>query len=296
MSTPAHRVIDLRPHALARRASVQRELLVARRRRVAPGHQRPLTILTEVLDRAAGVRPRDLDAWERLLDLVADGDGSDASNALAATAAAANLFALAAFDDVLDHEALADLADLLGHDHLARLQHGHSAVLENHLALPLTTRAIRRMLAPQLRARLIADGCSLTIASGVAATSLRGGHALLTQGLDPRWSVPLIDAPEEVVDIIRHGTVAEWRHHMALLVADPWSAYSTRLVELAAHTGDDHTAALVVALIDLCREQDPRNGVGAPFRAFNGREAAEGSTGAPAGVPARHLGGATQHG
>lgn len=290
MSTPAHRVIDLRPHALARRASIQRELLVTRRRRVAPGHQRPLTIVGEVLDRAAGVRPRDLDAWERLLDLVADGDGGPA-----ATAAAANLFALAAFDDVVDHEALADLADLLGHDHLASLQHGHSAVLETHRALPLTTRAIRRMLAPQVRARLVADGCSLTIASGVAATSLRGGHALLTQGLDPRWSVPFIDAPEEVVDIVRHGTVAEWRHHMALLVADPWSAYSTRLVELAVRTGDAH-AAIVVALVDLCREQDPRNGVGAPFRAFGGLEAAEGSTGAPAGVPARHLGGATQHG
>ncbi|HJQ07702.1 MAG TPA: hypothetical protein VJ872_19780 [Nocardioides sp.] len=293
MSTPAHRVIDLRPHALARRASNQRELLVSRRRRVAPGHQRPLTIVTEVLDRADGVRPRDLDAWERLLDLVADRDGT---HAMPATAAAANLFALAAFDDVLDHEALADLADLLGHDHLARIQHGHSALLDTHRALPLTTRAIRRMLAPQLRSRLIADGCSLTTASGVAATSLRGGHALLTQGLDPRWSVPLIDAPEEVVDIVRHGTVAEWRHHMALLVADPWSAYSTRLVHLAARTGDEHTATLVAAIVGLCREQTTRNGVGAPFRVFGDPLVLEGSTGAPAGVPARHLGGVTQHG
>ncbi|GAB4010247.1 hypothetical protein [Nocardioides ultimimeridianus] len=293
MSTPAHRVIDLRPHALARRASAQRELLVARRRRVAPGHQRPLTIVAEVLDRAAVVRPRDLDAWERLLDVVAERDGA---HPIATTAAAANLFALAAFDDVVDHEALADLVGLLGHDRLARLQHVSSTRLDRHLALPLTTRAIRRMMAPRVGARLVADGCPREDATAVAHTALRGGHALLTQGLDPGWSVPLIDAPEEIVDIVRHGTVVEWRHHMALLVADPWSAYAARLTLLAERTGDTHIAGVVATLVELCREQTTRSGRGAPLRVIEGQLVLGGSTGVPADGSARHLGGATQHG
>ncbi|HWU21565.1 MAG TPA: hypothetical protein VN088_08570, partial [Nocardioides sp.] len=235
----------------------------------------------------------DLDAWERLLDVVGERDGE---HPIATTAAAANLFALAAFDDVVDHEALADLAGLLGHDRLARLQHVSSARLDRHLALPLTTRAIRRMMAPRVRARLIADGCSRSDAAAVADTAVRGGHALLTQGLDPRWSVPLLDAPEEIVDIVRHGTVVEWRHHVALLVADPWSAYAARLTRLAEHTGDVHIAGVVATLVELCREQTTRNGHGASLRVIEGQLVLGGSTGAPAGVQARHLGGATQHG
>jgi len=292
MATPALHVIDLRPRALARRAGAQRELLVARRRRVAPGHQRPLSIVAGVLDRASGVTGRDLDAWERLLDLLADHDGTAA---IEGTAAAANLFALAVFDDVTDHEALTDLAGLLGHQRLARLQHRHGSALETHPALPVTTRAIRRLLRPDLRARLLADACPPELVAEVDAASLRGAHALLCQGVDRSWMVPVLDAPEEVLDIVRRGTVTEWRHQMALLMRDPWSAYAVRLTELAEQTGDARIASVVTGLVELSRERATPGTDQVRHGDSGDRPVAALGAGGPADA-ARHLGGATQHG
>lgn len=248
----ALRVVDLRPRAMTRRATGLRDQLVARRRRVAPGHQRPLEIVVEVLDRTAWVPDHDLDAWERLLDMVETQDGL---HAVPACAAAANLFGLAVFGDVLDHDALADLSRHLGHTRLGRLQHRHGAPLEGHPALPLTSRAIRRMFEPDLRARLAEDPITEDRAERIAHASLRAGHALLVQGVDRTWAVPVLDSPEELVDIAAHGTVVEWRHQLALVMTDPWSPYTARIVDFAEQAGRSNAAAVIAALVDLCREQ-----------------------------------------
>ncbi|MCL2543258.1 MAG: hypothetical protein FWE71_12480 [Nocardioidaceae bacterium] len=250
--TAALHVIDLRPRAMARRATVLREQLVARRRRVAPGHQRPLEIVLDVLDRTAWVPAPDLDAWERLLDLVETHDGA---HSIPAVSAASNLFGLAVFGDVLDHAALADLAEHLGGTRLARLQHRHGAPLEGHAALPLTSRAIRRMVSASLGARLAADPLTEHRADQIDHASLRAAQALLVQGTDRTWTVPVLDSPEELVDIASHGTVVEWRHHIAMVMADPWSPYTARVVDLAEQAGDSHAAAVIAVVVDLCREQ-----------------------------------------
>jgi len=252
-STPlSSHVIEIRPYALARRAVELRDALVARRRRVAPGHQRPLEIVIDVLDRTAWVPAADRDAWERLLDFMGDHDGL---HAIPACAAAANLFGLAVFGDVLDHAALADLADHLGQVRVARLQHRHAAPLESDAGLPLTSRAIRRMVAPDLGARLAEDPLTVHRAGPIDHASLRAAQALLVQGIDRTWTVPVLDSPEELIDIAVRGTVVEWRHHLALVMNDPWSPYTARIVDIAQQSGSPHAASVIAAVIDMCREQ-----------------------------------------
>ncbi|UMG93613.1 helix-turn-helix transcriptional regulator [Nocardioides sp. TF02-7] len=58
---------------------------------------------------------------------------------------------------------------------------------------------------------------------------------------------------EEFVDIAERGTVVEWRHHLSMVVAGPWSPYSYRLVELARELGP-HLERVVADVIELCRE------------------------------------------
>ncbi|GAB2969763.1 hypothetical protein [Nocardioides montaniterrae] len=246
------RVIDLRPRAMARRATALREQVVTRRRRVAPGHQRSLEVILEALDRTVIVPSEDLDAWERLLDFIEANDGMHSVPACAATA---NLFGLAIFDDVLDHAALADLSDLLGGKRLAKLQHRHGAPLESHAGLPLATRAIRRMVASDLRDRLAADPMTEQGAERITWASLRAAQALMVQGVDRTWAVPVLDSAEELADVASRGTIVEWRHQLALVMGDPWSPYSTRLVEIAELAGKSYAAAVIAAFVDLCREE-----------------------------------------
>lgn len=287
----AFHVINLRPRVLARRASAQRELLVARRRRVAPGHQRPLEIVAEVLERTPDVPVQDLDAWERLLDLVEQRDGVHAIPSCSATA---NLFGLAVFGDTLDHEALADLAALYGHQRLARLQHRHASPLEHHPALPLTTRAVRRLVAPGLAARLEIDLMTCDRVEEIDDASLRAAHALLVQGVDRSWTVPVLDSVAELRDIATHGTVVEWRHHMAMVLSAPWSAYTDRIAELAQEAGDAHAASVVATFIDLSREHAAGAGLDPLRREIGGLATAGRSLGTPAGVVATYLGGTTR--
>lgn len=252
VATSVPDVIDLRPRAMARRATALREQLIARRRRVAPGHHRLLDIVIEALDRTAGVPDEDLDAWERLLKLVETHDGV---HAVEVCAAAANLFGLAVFDDVTDHVALADLSGILGHARAATLQHRHGTSLEVHAGLPLTTRAIRCMVAPELRGRLAQDPTTEQRVDRIVDASLRAAHALLGQGNDSTWAVPVLDSPHELDDIASHGTVVEWRHHFALVSTNPWSAYTARIVEIAELAGRSDAAVVITAIVDLCRQE-----------------------------------------
>jgi hypothetical protein len=248
-------------------------------------------VIAEVLERSAAVPVRHLDAWERLVDLLEE---RDEAHAVASCAAAANLFGLALFGDPADHEAVADLAALYGHHRLARLQHRHGSPLEQHPALPLTTRAVRRLVAPGLAERLAADPLTCDRVEQIGDASLRAAHALLVQGVDRTWAVPVLDSVAELADISAHGTVVEWRHHMALVLTSPWSPYTTRIAEIAQQAGDPHTAAVVAAFIDLSREQAADAGLGPSRRLTGGRGAAGRSLGAPAGAVATYLGGTTR--
>jgi hypothetical protein len=246
-------VVQLRPRAVARRTAALRNRLLERRRMVGPYRHRLLEITGDVLGRVAQVGADDLDAWERLLLFLEDHE--DNTFASPADASAANLVALALFDEVTDHAALADLAGQLGHERLARLQHRHGSPLESHPGLPLTSEAVRRLVASDLRERLAADPRTATHVEAIADTCLRAAHALLNQGTDKTWTVPTLDTIEELLDIAEQGTIVEWRHHMAMVTAKPWSPYTGRIVDLAQQAGKSHTASVIAAFVDLCREK-----------------------------------------
>ncbi|TNM46141.1 hypothetical protein FHP29_04255 [Nocardioides albidus] len=247
-------VVALRPRSLTRRADALRAHVDVRRAAGLPHEQLFLDVIDETLSRTRGVQAEDLDVWERLLALVEEHE--DISHTLPACAAAANLVGLALFGDVEELAALSGLADELGHDRLARLQHRYGTALETDARLPVTTAAMRRMLVPGLVRRLASHPGTAPRSGTIDDTCLRAAHALLVQGVDRAWTVPLLDSVEELVDIAAHGTVHEWRHHVAMIMADPWSPYASRIVELADQAGPSHAVAVFRSVVDLCRAQD----------------------------------------
>jgi len=248
---PTAPVVPLRPRVVARRVADLRRRLTERGT-AEPHHGRLLTIITEVLDRSDDVPAADLDLWERYLRLLEE--HSRSANATAACAATANLVGLGLFGAPRDYLALVELADVLGHARLARIQHRYGVPLEAHPGLQLTTEALRRMVTAGLGERLARHPLTASRAAEIENACLRAAHALLLQGIDRDWSVPVLDSVEELVDIAVNGTIVEWRHHMALVTASAWTPYTDRLVEIAAETGHPHAVAVIAAIVDLCRE------------------------------------------
>ncbi|GAA1528500.1 hypothetical protein [Nocardioides humi] len=246
-------VVELRPRSLARRTATLRESVHVRRAADVPHEELFLAVVDGALGRTRRVRPEDLGVWARLVALLEE--HADLSHTLPACAASANLLGLALFGDIEDHAALGGLADELGHERLARLQHRYGTALETDSRLPLTTAALRRMLVPGLEVRLAAHPRTARRSEAIDHACLRAAHALLVQGVDRAWTVPTLDSVEELADIAAHGTIAEWRHHVAMVIADPWSPYTTRIVELARLSGKRHVAIVIATIIDLCREQ-----------------------------------------
>ncbi|WP_436698188.1 hypothetical protein [Nocardioides sp. BYT-33-1] len=279
MSTTSPAVTALRPRSLARRSATLREHVRARRAAGVPHEQVFLDVLDGALTRAHRVRPEHLDVWARLVALVEE--HPELSHTLPAYAASANLVGLALFGDVEDHAALSGLVDELGHPRLARLQHRYGTALETDSRLPLTSAAVRRILTPGIGRRLAAHPrTAYRGAAGVDDARLRAAHALLLQGVNRRWTVPRLDSVEELADIAAHGTINEWRHHVAMVIADPWSSYVERIVDLAHQAGRAHVARVITAIVDLCREQELATGrLAVPHRSR------------PATRRSRHLGG-----
>lgn len=244
-------VVELRPRVVARRVAALQQHLVARRG-AEPQHARLLDIIGEVLDRSADVADADLHVWERYLGLLEEHARS--AYATAACAATANLVGLGLFAAPRDYLALADLAETLGHERLARIQHRYGVPLESHPGLQLTTEALRGMLAEGLHERLSRHPLTAARVEAIDNACLRAAHALLLQGIDRDWSVPVLDSIDELVDIAENGTIVEWRHHMAMVTASAWAPYTGRLVEIAAESGHAHSAAVIAAIIDLCRD------------------------------------------
>jgi hypothetical protein len=248
---PLPPVVPLGPRSLARRAAVLQARVRVRRTFGVPHEEVFLDVLDDTLARTHGVPSEDHDVWARLIALVEE--HRDLSHTLPACAATANLVGLALFGGLEDHAALAALADELGHVRLARLQHRYGTALETDSRLPLTTAAMHRMLVPRVGRRL-AHLRTPALDEVFDDTRLRAAHALLVQGIDRSWTVPTLDSVEEFVDIVANGTINEWRHHLAMIIADPWSSYADRIVDLGRQVSPTQ-AAVVAIVVDLCRDQ-----------------------------------------
>ncbi|MDQ6523556.1 hypothetical protein RB608_08105 [Nocardioides sp. LHD-245] len=258
MSTTRPAVTALRPRSLARRSATLREHVRARRVIGLPHEELLLDVLDGALARTHRVRPEDLDVWARLVALVEE--HPELSHTLPACAASANLVGLALLGDVEDHAALSGLVGELGHKRLARLQHRYGTALETDSRLPVTSAALRRILAPGLTRRLAAHPRTAHRSETIDDTCLRAAHALLLQGVNRTWTVPRLDSVEEFADIAAHGTINEWRHHVAMIIADPWSPYVDRIVDLARQVGRSHPSRIITAIVALCREQELATG------------------------------------
>ena len=81
------------------------------------------------------------------------------------------------------------------------------------------------------------DGCHAPDHHGVAASN--GWSDPRLGGSPParrrrRRRVPARHhAPSQLAGVIEGGSVLEWRHHLSMIVASPWSPYSRHLVDLA---------------------------------------------------------------
>lgn len=197
-------------------------------------------MVAAVLDRGDRVAEADLREWNRFLNLLA----RHRRNPKAALncAVLANLVGIAAFGDNADFVTLEELTCLLGAERVAAVQHRSARFVEPDLTYPITTIALRRMVAASPAASVDAS-----IASAVA---------LLLEGLNPDQYLPVIRTQAELLGVVDGGSVLEWRHHLAMIAASPWSPYSRHLVELATEASRPGVATVLEQVTEVCREQN----------------------------------------
>lgn len=193
--------------------------------------------VASVLSRADRVPARQSQEWHRFLGLIARHRHS--RRAALHCGVLANLVGVAVFGDDTDLRSVSELADLLGLDRLAAVQHRAARFVEPDPSFPITTAALRRMV----------ESGSHPDADGV----LESAVALLLQGVDPDDHLPVIRSEAELAGVVDGGSVIEWRHHLALIAGSPWSPYSLHLVELAHRSGRPEVAEFVDRLTATCR-------------------------------------------
>lgn len=197
-------------------------------------------IVAGVLDRADRVPASDAGEWSRFLGLV-ERDRHSASSALSC-GVLANLVGIAVFGDDADFVTLADLTALLGVERVATVQHRSARFVELDPTLPITTAALRRIVAASPHP--------------TAGPILDSAVALLLAGVDADRTLPIVRTTAELVGVVDGGSVLEWRHHLGMIAASPWSPYSQLLVDLATEAGRPLAAAVVARFTEVCRERN----------------------------------------
>lgn len=188
-------------------------------------------VVAAVLARADRVDEQFAHEWNRMLGLL----DRHRTNPKAAVSCGvlANLVGLAAFGDDADIAALDELTDRLGGDRVAAVQHRTARFVESDQTFPLTTAAVRRL---------------------VCADRIDHAVALLHKGIDPDEFLPVITTCAQLLGAIDSGSVREWRHHLSMIVASPWSPYARHLIDLAGSIDRPQVAAVVERFTETCRE------------------------------------------
>ncbi len=197
-------------------------------------------MVAAVLDRADRVAEPDLREWNRFLSLLER--HRDNPRAALNCAVLANLVGIAAFGDPVDFVTLDELTCLIGGERVAAVQHRSARFIEPDPTYPITTVALRRMVA--------------LASQPVAGSVLDSAIALLREGIDLDQHLPVIRSQSELVGVVDGGSVLEWRHHLAMIGASPWSPYSRHIVELAKKADRPEVAALVREFTAVCREHN----------------------------------------
>ena len=195
--------------------------------------------VASVLARAEQVPAGDQVAWEQFLAILARHHVQ--ARAAANCGVLANLVGIATFGDAADFVVLADLSARLGATRLASVQHRTARFVEPHPTFPVTTEAVRRMVAVS--------------AHPIAGNSLDTAVALLAEGVDPDEFLPVVRTAGELRGLVDGGTVLEWRHHLAMIAASPWSPYAQHLVDLAEVIERPLVGDVVNRYTGLCRDR-----------------------------------------
>lgn len=196
-------------------------------------------MVAAVLARADRLPAADGTEWDRFLSLV----GRHRLNPKAALncGVLANLVGIAAFGDDADLVTLSELNHQLGVDRVAAVQHRAARFVEPDPTFPITTAALRRMVASSPHP--------------VVGSILDSAVALLLAGVDPDQALPVIRTGAELVGVVDGGSVLEWRHHLAMIAASPWSPYPPHLVDLARQAGRPRVAEVVDRFTEVCRDR-----------------------------------------
>ena len=197
-------------------------------------------MVAAVLSRADRVPPTDAREWSRFLGLIERHRQNP--NAALNCSVLANLVGIAVFGDEADFDALSELTGLLGVERVAAVQHRAARFIEPDLTFPLTTSALRRMVAaPPHRG---------------SGTIIESTVALLLEGVDLDRVLPVIRTRAELLGVVDGGTVLEWRHHFAVIAVNPWSPYSRHLVDLAQQAARPQVVAVIDRFTEVCREHN----------------------------------------
>lgn len=196
-------------------------------------------IVAAVLARADRVPQTDQREWNRFLGLIERHRSNPPASLNCGILA--NLVGVAAFGDDADFATLTELGCLLGVDRVASVQHRAARFIEPDPTFPITTVALRRMLGASAHAD--------------ADSVLDSAVALLLEGIDLDLFLPAIRTEAELLGVVDHGSVLEWRHHFAMIASSPWSPYSHHLADLAQQAARPEVVGLVDRFTQVCREQ-----------------------------------------
>jgi transcriptional regulator with XRE-family HTH domain len=149
-----------------------------------------------------------------------------------------NLVELVVFADPADYVRLHELIQAHSHEWVADRQGGLEPLLGEDARIRTETGLIWRIGdEAHTRARLAGAGIGENEATDVAASCYGHMFWLLLRDMDQAGPGREPTTPEELLDVVRHGTISEWRASLAPIAANPWAPYGERLAELAEEAG-----------------------------------------------------------
>lgn len=190
-------------------------------------------VVADVLARADRVDEPFLREWSSLLGLLERHRANP--KAVINCGVLANLVGIAAFGDAADFAALDGLTRRLGSERVATVQHRAARFVEPDPTFPLTTIAIRQL---------------------VAASRIDAAVALLHEGIDADEFLPVVTTHAQLLGVIEDGSVLEWRHHLSMIVASPWSPYARHLIDLSEKIDHPLAAVLIEQFTEVCRDRN----------------------------------------
>lgn len=211
-------------------------------------HRIPLDLLA----RAPRVGADHAALWRQFMALLDKTYGD--RRATVRRAVLANLVGIAAFGDPADFVAVADLAAHLGESRLARVQDQVSRLLDTDDAMPWTTQVVRRLATRALTTHGPGDCSTGDADASSAAVCGRVAINLVFAGVDPTRQAAPIETVAQLHACIDSGSVPDWRAHLGMVAAAPWSPDVAETLEVARLSDRSYPYLVLRSVVARCRE------------------------------------------